>query len=405
MANTLLTPTIITLKALSVLHQRLTFVRTINRQYDSQFARSGAKIGDTLKIRKPNQFTVRTGLTMSAADIAEESLTLTVGTIKGVDMNFDSTELTLTVDDFAARYLEPAMARLASEVESNVLTNVYKDVYNHVGTGSGEPTAFLDVLKANVKLSQGLAPDTANRNLLVDPVVMANMVDANKALFHRSSEIERAFSDAFYGRAGGLKWWETTHVPSHTNGSRDDTTPLTNGVDQTGASLICDGFDATATIKKGDVFTIAGVFAVHPETKTAYTHLQQFVVTADATAAAGAVTLAIEPTITASGAKQTVSAVAADNKALVFVAAGGSGAASTAYPQHLAYHRDAFTLVTADLEVPKNVEASRQVFDGISLRYVRDFDIINSKHPARFDVLYGFKTIRPEWATRMARIS
>lgn len=409
MPNTILTPTMVTRRALAILHQKMVFLKTINKQYDDRFAQRGGKIGDTLKIRLPNQYTIRTGLVMSDQDTVEQSQDLVVSTVKGVDVNFDSVELTLKMDDFAQRVLEPAMARLAAEVELDILENVYKDVYNHVSTANADPNTFLQVLTANAKLSQGLAPDTTNRHLLIDPIVMASFVDAFKALFHKGSEVSSAFSDAYYGRAGGLNWWETTAIPRHTNGDRDDTTPVVNtdtGITSGSASIAITALDATATIKKGDVFTIAGVYAVQLEGKRQYDHLQQFVVTADATAVAGAATVTVSPVPQETGARQNIAVVGAGaGKAVVFVAAGGSGAASGVFKQNLAYHRDAFTFVTADLELPQMEEASRQVYDGISLRYVRDFDIVNSKHPARFDVLYGYKTIRPEWATRLARIA
>lgn len=401
MANTILTPTMVTRKALAILHNKLTFLRTINRQYDSQFGSSGGKIGTTLKIRKPNQFTVREGLVMQAQDIAEESQDLVVSTVRGVDVNFDSTELTLSLDDFSARILEPAMARLAAEIEKHVLANVYQNVYNFAGTAATTPASLAAILNAGVKIGQGLAPDRANRHLLVDSVTMAALVDALKALFHRGSDVERAFAQGYYGEAAGLKWWESELVQRHTNGTRTGGTPVVNtaGITSGDATIGMTGVTAGQTLKAGDVFTIADVYAVNPETKTQYDHLQQFVVTADVTSPGN---VAVSPALVTSGAKQTVLLVSAGaGKAVTFTGAGSSGAASAVLTQNLAYHRDAFTFVTADLEVPKGVEASRQIYDGISLRYVRDFDIVNSKHPARLDVLFGFKTIRPEWATRV----
>ena len=393
----------ITRKALSILHNKLVFCKTINRQYDSRFAKTGAKNGGTLLIREPNQFTVRTGATMDTQDVSESTQALTVATQKGVDVNFSSVELTLSLDDFSERILDPAMARLAADIEATVIGAVYKDVYNLVGTPGTTPASLATALDARIKLSKGLSPKDSNRNILYDSTAMAATVDALKGLFQSASEIEKQYEEGVMGYAAGFKWLESEIIPNHTNGTRDDTTPLTNAVTaQTGSSLICNGFDASSTIKAGDVFTIADVYAINPETKAAYSHLQQFTVTADATASGGAVTLSISPTITASGAKQTVSTAAANDKALVFVAAGGSGAASTAYPQHLAYHKDAFTFVTADLEMPKDVDFSaREVYDGISLRVVRQFDITNDKFPCRIDVLYGYKTIRPAWATRI----
>jgi hypothetical protein len=401
-ASTYLTPTIITRKALAVLHNKLTFIKTINRQYDAQFAKAGGKIGSTLKIRMPNQFTVRTGMVMNTQDITEESKDLVVATVKGIDMNFGSQDLTLTIDDFSTRYIEPAMARLAGGIESDVLANVYKDVYWLTGTPATTPASLLAVLNAGARLSQSLAP-VPDRHLLFDSISMAPTVNSIGTYFHKSSELERAFMEAYIGMAAGFKWWESNMVPNHTNGSRDDTTPVCNtstGITSGSASIVTTGADGT--MKAGDIFTIADVFAVNEETKQRYSHLQQFAMLTDFTNDATD-TWTVTPTPFTSGPKQNVELVSAGaGKAIVNVAAGGSGAANAVIPQPLAYHRDAFTFVTADLENPKGTDiAAREVYDGISISYVRDFDITNRDFPCRLDVLYGFKTLRPQWAVRV----
>jgi hypothetical protein len=405
MAHTILTPTEVTRKALAVLHNKLKFIKTINREYDSRFAQAGAKNGGSLLIREPNQFTVRTGAVMDTQDVTEASQTLTLATQKGVDINFSSVELTLSLDDFAQRILEPAMSRLAADVEYTVLSNVYKDVYNLTGDPDAEPDAMLDVLRANARVSENLAPES-DRNFLLNSSTMAPLVNAVGTYFHKASELERAFADGYIGQAAGLKWWESNMVPSHTNGNRDDSTPVVNtstGITSGTATIAITALDSTSTVKKGDVFTVAGVWAVNPETKQRYGRLQQFVVTADGTASGGALTVSVSPTPITSGAKQNCEIVSAGSgKAVVFEAAGGSGDASAVLTQPLCYHKDAFTFVTADLEMPKGVDFSaREVFDGISLRVVRQFDIVNDKFPCRIDVLFGYKTIRPEWAVRV----
>lgn len=403
--NTILTPTMVTRKALSILHNKLKFIKTIDRQYDSQFARQGAKIGSSLSIRMPNQFTVRSGATLSAQDVTETSQTLSLATQRGVDINFSSVELTLSLDDFAKRILEPAMSRLAGEVEYIVLSNVYKDVYNLTAADpDAEPDAMLDVLRAHARVSQGLAPE-GDRHFILNSATMFPLVNSVSTYFHKASELERAFAEGYIGMAGGVKWWESNVVPSHTNGTRDDTTPIVNtstGITTGTAEIVTTGIDNAATVKQGDVFTIADVYAVNPETKQRYAHLQQFVVTADKTCD-GTDTLAVSPTPYASGAKQNIELVSAGaGKAVVFAAAGGSGDASAVLTQPLLYHREAFTFVTADLEMPKGVDfAAREVFDGISLRIVRQYDITNDAFPCRIDVLFGYKTLRPEWAARV----
>ncbi len=405
MANTVLTPTEVTRKAMAVLHNKLKFIKTINREYDNRFAQSGAKNGGSLLIREPNQFTVRTGAVMDTQDVAETSQTLTLATQKGVDINFSSVELTLSLDDFAQRILDPAMSRLAADVEYTVLSNVYKDVYNLTGDPDAEPDAMLDVLRANARISEELAPET-ERNFLLNSSTMAPLVNAVGLYFHKASELERAFADGYIGQAGGVKWWESNMVPSHTNGNRDDTTPVVNtstGITSGTATIAITALDTTSTVKKGDVFTVAGVWAINPETKQRYSRLKQFVVTADGTASGGALTVAVSPTPVTSGAKQNIEIVSAGSgKAVVFEASGGSGDASAVLTQPLCYQKDAFTFVTADLEMPKGVDfAAREVFDGVSLRVVRQFDIVNDKFPCRIDVLFGYKTLRPEWAARV----
>ena len=395
----------ITRKALSILHNNLVFCKTIDKQYDDRFARSGAKNGGTLLIREPNQFTVRSGAIMDTQDVTESTQTLTVATQKGVDINFSSVELTLSLDDFAERILNPAMSRLAAEVDKTVIAGCYPYVYNFTHTTFGTVPNLADLLQARAKLSKGLAP-MSDRVCMTDALAGNGIITAGVNLFHTASEISRQYDTGLLGTIYGFKFYETETTPTHTNGSRTDTTPTvstTVGITSGDATITMSAFASSTTYKAGDVFTIAGVYAVNPETKAVYQHLQQFVVTVNVTASATSMTCEVNPTPITSGAKQNCSIkTASATAAVVNLTAGGSGAASTGYVNSLAYHKNAFTMVTADLEMPKGVDfAAREVFDGISLRVVRQFDIVNDKFPCRIDVLFGYKTIRPEWATRI----
>jgi hypothetical protein len=404
MSNTIKTLTAgdITREALSILHNKLTFIRTINRQYDDRFARSGAKNGGYLEIREPNQFTIREGAVMDTQDVTEETQQLVLATQRGVDINFSSVELTLSMDDFKARILTPAMTRLAAEVEKLTIENCYPYVYNFENTTFGTKPLLADVLACRAVLQQGLAPDN-DRYALVDALAANAIITDGKSLFHAADSIEKQYKKGILGEISGLQFNESEMAPRHTNGSRSDSTPVTNiALVANGDTTLVTTGAGSVTIKKGDVFTIDGVYAVNPETKVAYPHLQQFAVTADITCDSTD-TLAITPTIYKSGAKQNVSHAAwSGSEALVFVAAGGSGTASTIYTNSLVYQKDAFTFVSADLEMPKGVDfAYRAVNDGISLRIVRNYDIVNDKFPCRIDVLFGSKAIRPAWAVRM----
>lgn len=394
MANTLLTASAITREALRVLHQKCSFIGNINRQYDSSFAQEGAKIGSDLRIRLPNQYTVRSGATASVQDTVEQSTTLSVNNQKGVDTSFTSADLTLSLDDFSSRIIEPAMAVLAANIEADAF-NMYKDVYNVVDQ-DGTAFTFNTVLKGRQALTDNLAPADNNRVALLSTDSNVKIVDALKGLFHDSKEVSNQYKEGMMGRTAGFNFYETVRTVRHLTGTAAKTTGyLTNsGAAQTGSTLIVD--TGTTTFLAGDVITIAGVFRVDPETKVSTGVLQQFVVTANS--GASATSLSISPAIVATGARQNVSNGAADNQAIVKVAAGASEYMNT----DLVFHKDAFTFATADLVLPNGLDmAAREVMDGISLRLVRDYDINSDALIARLDVLYGYKTIRPQLAARL----
>lgn len=386
MANSLLTPTAVTREALRVLHQKLNFIGNITRDYDDSYAKSGAKIGDSLKIRLPNQYTVRTGATLSAQDTTESSVTLQVATQKGVDLNFTSVDLTLSLDDFSKRILEPAMSVLAANIESDVLSSVYKDVYQSIWNGGASAT-YNKALDARVLLQRALAPIN-DRTMLLDPNAMADVIKDTKTLFQDSASIAKQYREGMVGRAAGFDWGENTLMPSHTRSAAAGY--LVNGATQTGNTLVVD--TGTGAPSAGDVFTIAGVYSVHPETKVSTGILQQFVVGSGATTT----TIPFSPSIVTSGALQNVSGSPADNAALTF-----AGTASTAVQTGLAFQKGAFAFATADLVMPEGVDfARREVMDGVSMRIIRQYDINNDKFPCRLDVLYGYKTLRAALAAR-----
>lgn len=386
MANTLLTPTAVTRESLRILHQKLNFVGNIVREYDDSYAKSGAKIGDSLKIRLPNQYTVRSGATLSAQDTTESSVTLQVATQKGVDLNFTSVDLTLSLDDFSKRIIQPAMSVLAATIEADALS-MYKDVSNSIWNG-GSAATYNKALDARVLLQRALAPQS-DRMALMDSLAMADVVKDTKSLFQDDASLAKQYKEGYMGRAAGFDWAENTMMPAHTRGSSNGAY-LVNGATQTGATLTVDtGANAPS---QGDVITIPGVFSVHPETKVSTGVLQQFVIGAGATTTS----FPISPAIVTSGATQNVSGSPADNAAVTFL-----GTASTAVQTSLLFQKEAFAFATADLVMPSGVDfASRQVLDGISMRVVRQYDINNDKFPCRLDVLYGYKTLRSQLAVR-----
>ena len=389
MANTILTPTAVTREALRVLHQKLNFVGNIVREYDDSFAKSGARIGDSLKIRLPNQYVVRTGATLSTQDTTESSVTLQVATQKGVDLNFTSVDLTLSLDDFSKRILDPAMAVLAANIEADALS-MYKDVWQSTWNGGSAATYNL-ALDTRTILQRALAPSN-DRSALMDPRSMADVVKDTKSLFQDSTSLSKQFKEGYMGRAAGFDWMENTMIPSHTRGASDASYVCNTSTGITSGTATITLSTGTGTSVAGDVFTIAGVFSVHPETKVSTGILQQFVVVTGGTTAQ-----VVSPTPITSGATQNITIVSAGaSKAVVFL-----GTASTAVQTSLLFQKEAFAFATADLLMPKGVDfAAREVMDGVSMRIVRQYDISNDKFPTRLDVLYGYKTIRPQLAAR-----
>ena len=395
MANTNLTTDKITLEALRVLHAKLNFIGRVNRDYDDSFANKGAQIGDTLRIRQPVQYTVTDGRVIQSQDTVQKNTSLTVATRKHVAVTFTDEELTMDIDSFSKLHLEPAMSVLAAAAESDMINSVYKQVYNQVNNVGSDMTYKL-IGQGRKTLIDNLAPIDSNVTATLNTQDNLDLNDTLKGLFNPNQTISSNFREGNLGRTSGYEFFENTHMPRHTTGTDDGTGDyLTDSATaQVGTSLTID--TGAGTMTAGDIFTVAGVNRVHPETKVDTGQLQQFTVTT--AIGASATTITFTPEIIATGAYQNVSNGAANNQALTKV--GGNAAA---HDISLGFHRDAFTFATADVEMPGGMDmASRKTLDGIRMRFVRGFDIRNSEFISRFDILYGFNTIRPELAHRWA---
>ncbi len=403
MANTNLTIDKITQETLMILENELVFARNVDRQHDDSFAESGAKIGATLRIRKPDQYELRTGATLSTQDAVEESVTLQVNNQIGVDLNFTSEELTMDIDRFAERKLKPGIAKVANKIDLDGLAE-YVNVAQQVGTPGTTPATALILLQAGQKLDESGVPRDGSRCANVDPAANATLIDSLKAVFNPNLGISEQYKSGLFGQnvLGFKEISVDQNVARHTVGVHGGT-PLTAAAGANAATTIAtDGWTASAAILNvGDVFTMVGVNSVNPMSKASTGNLKQFTATAAVTAdGSGLATIAFDPPIydaTTGKGRQNVSALPADNAAIVV-----AGTASAEYPINMVFHKDAFTLATTDLIMPKGVDmASRQRSNGMSLRIVRAYDINNDKFPCRIDVLYGWLTQYPELACRL----
>lgn len=400
MSNSLLTPTKIVREALRIAHQRSNFVSNLERKYENEFGVEGAKIGSTCKVRLPNKFTSTASATLNVQDVTEASVDVTVNTRRHIGMSFSMASLTLTIDDFSKRYIAPAVSQLMADVEYDTIANLYKGVYNHVIPSTA--TAALDLATvggARRKLTENLAPDDGEWIANIMPRQTQDLIDAGKALFHSSTEIDKQYKKGIVGMTSGFTFYENTLWPRHTPGTAAVTAFATDDAageaDGSTGLLHIDG--AATTLVTGDIITVAGVYRVHPESKVSTGELQQFVVTADFTPVGNEGDVSISPTMVASGAKQNVSNVAADGQTVTKV--GGN---VKAYDNSLAFHPQFAAFVAPPLDMPPNVWGARETMDGISLRVVKQYDIVNDVLPARIDIQYGSALLRPEWAVRVA---
>jgi hypothetical protein len=400
MSNSILTIDMITRKALEILENNLVITRNVNRQYDDSFAVEGAKIGSTLRIRLPDRALVTDGAALQVQDDNEQFTTLTVASQKHIGVNFTSAELTMQLDDFAERVLKPRISQLASSIDADVATS-FKSIYQSVGTPGTVPSTSLVLLQAQQKLNEAAAV-MSPRYATVNPAANAGLVEGMKGLFNPTDTISRQFKNGMMGE-GVLGFEEinmSQSISQHTTGTTPTAPIVASTVTAEGSTSLAISFTTgSPTFRIGDVFTVANVFAVNPQTRQSTGSLQQFVVTANLDISSTTTgTLTVSPAMyTSANALATINAFPQSGAALTFL--GGS---ATAYPQNLIYHKDAITFATADLLLPQGVDmASRQVHNGISMRIVRQYDINNDRLPCRIDVLYGFSTIRPQMACRL----
>jgi P22 coat protein - gene protein 5 len=393
--NTLLTINMITAKALAILHQKCNFIGAINRQYDDSFANSGAKIGSTLRIRLPVQYTVSTTPALSLQNTVETYVSLPITNQYHVDFSFSSAELTLSIDEFSARYIEPAIAVLAAQIEATTIGMMWPNVWNQVGT-AGAAQLFKTVLQSRKLLLDNLTPQSKQWLLRINTQDNVDLVDSLKGLFQQSTQIASQYTDGVMGIAAGYEWAESTHLTTQTRGAENGAYTTAIVANQNTGNTLTVAAGAGAG-NAGDVFTIAGVYRCHPETKVSSGVLQQFVLTAAYGGGAGNMSIAPGINGVSGSPQQNVITTANASAGLTF-----ANTASTATGLSLAFHPDAFTFATADLVMPGGVDmASRVVKDGISMRAVRQYSISDDTFPIRIDVLWGAVAMRPQLACRL----
>ena len=405
MANTILTPAMITNKAVIRLENLLNFGKYVDRQYSNQFARQGAKIGATLNIRKPARFVGRTGPAMQIEDFNETYVPLVITNQFGVDVSFTSAEEALSLNDLDEQVIGPGMAAVANNVDNNGLQQ-YLNIGNLVGTPGTPPNSLDFVMQVRQRLLDEGFPDDGQLFLIIGPQANRSLVSGNSVLFNPQREISKQYREGIMADIAGLQISVDQNVGTQTVGPLGGS-PAVNGANQginqgwaDSINLITNAWTASAAprLNQGDVFTIANVFKVNPQSRVSTNVLQQFTVLAPVSSdASGNATIPIAPALIYGGQHQNVT-ISPPSAALLTVV----GTAATSYVQNLGFHKSAFTLATVDLLLPRGVHmASRKVYKNFSMRMVQAYDVNNDRLPMRLDCLYGWKTIYREGAARL----
>ncbi len=415
MANALITPTVIAQEALFQLENQLQMANQVHREYKHEFV----KKGQTVNIRKPVKFYTADGATLVNQDVEEANTSITVSSQKHVAWDFSSVELTMTIEEYSERYIQPAMITLAQTVDVAGLA-LYDQIWSSVSNGSFvKPDTYAEFAIVAQRMDEMAIPQSAagqmHRRKLVCDSSFKHSIAGGQAALNNQGLVSGAWKRGAVGEVADVDLYMDQNVKTHTVGVATGT-PLVDGATQNVTyaasktaytqSLVTKGWtnSITAILKAGDVLTFAGVNSVNPVPgegttgKTDLGYLQQFTVTADADSGAstGPATLTISPPIITSGPYQTVTAAPADGAAIVVL-----GTAATAYKQHLAFHRNAFALVTVPLKMPDGASwKARATHNGLSVRIIKDYDIVNDVEIVRIDILYGWRAIYPDLAVR-----
>lgn len=420
MADTRISPLEITRKFLAVFHSNCILAKNLNHDYEKNFGSQvgfdGQKIGPTLNIRDPIQANIRTGWAMEQQDITETYHTLTIDTVRGVDLKFSDADLALSIDDFVPRYIESPAKKLASVVDQYCATYMLSHIAHSTAVSSfALPTTVDTYLEASAMLKNSLVPWEDGINVAISPQMERKIVNGLAGQYNPQGNISEMFLKGQMSQAAGLDWYMSQIIPSTTTGSMAYNSGIIVGtfVAASPTSLPYASGTSTGTIAAGQTFTITGLYDINFETKTTLAILKQFVVTTANTASGGAGTLTISPGIVF----DTTSPV--QNCYIASGSINGIGinfgpvdettaiptAINTVYQNALVWHKDSFAFASVPLMQPKGLDmASTVTVDNLSFRFLRGYDIANARMLSRMDIFFGIAPIRTEWASKIMTV-
>jgi hypothetical protein len=373
----------------------LKFANNIDRQYDDDYVQAGAKVGATINLRLPQRFQTTKGQAFQQQSITDAIVPVTLTDQANVGISFSSFSMTVEVDDYTERYIEPAAVQLANTIDFDGLTRISQAVSNSVGSPGTDPTANTTYLAANTLLSNFAAPP--RRMVITNPQMQAAITASNFTLFNPQGTISDSFERGIYSTntLGFTEWYWDQNVSRFVNATYGGS-PVVAGASQTGSTLSTSGWTSGATtLTAGTIFTMAGVFAVNPQNYQSTGALQQFRVTQTVSDTTGAITMTIAPPIITSGQLQTVTQSPANSAVITVVGTTGVSAA-----RGLAWVKEAVVMVMADLIMPEGGAIAERISSkplGFALRMAKQWNGLTDQNLCRIDAVYGWAAYRPEW--------
>lgn len=380
------------------------FYQSCDKEPASSFGQvNGYNVGQTINISKPARPVIGTtaDITSGLNDVIEEKVAMTLNQRFVANCALTSLEIqnSLALKDWGNRVLKQYMSGMGQTIDAQYMTLAKNATYNLVGTAGSTVYNTATMASARERLKKGLAPLGDDLTLALESTAMSSAYDSRKGLFQDSSQIAKQYRSGVVGIADGFQYVETNLLPTHTRGTQTGSFTVAT-TSTTGDSTIALTGTSGGTLKAGDVFTVASVFAVHPITKVTQNYLQQFVVTADNTAVSTAYTgVAVSPSIyfSTSGSLQNVNRLPTSGDVVTIV-----GVASTGYQQQLAFHKQAFRVASVPLMKPEGAHmVGQETVDGMTVRVWMDSIILTDKMILRLDFLGAFCPVRPEWACRI----
>lgn len=409
--NRLLTDDIIAKEALRLLKNELVAAPLVFRSLEKNFG----KVGDTISLKKPYRAKTASGRTLVKQPMVDVTIPFQINNHRHFGLEITQRDRTLSLQNFSERYLKSGITQLANAIDKSIFdVAATKGFFSTKVAGSAIATK--DFLVAKARQTMVGVPDDGMRRAVLNPLDAADISDATSKVFNEAM-VKDSIQKGYMGPLAGYDMFESNNLSSYTVGTGWVGTILVNGANQTGSTLAIDGLGTNGTtLKKGDMFTIAGVYEINPQNYTSTGSLQVFVVTADATVSGNAATLSISPSINdgtltttdaegntiSLGAYQNVSAKPADNAAITVI-----GTAGSTYRQNILFHRDAIGLAMVDLELPQSAVVKARVRDddaGLSMSLTGAYDINNHTEITRVDVVWGCDVIYPELLQRMVSI-